>query len=189
MEKLGPESTALCHLLMGHIDQKRSENAHEGDLLRGHLDGQIHRMDLQTKETKTAQTQESEAVRTLIRRNQEYTDARLVALELCNGAQSSAGGGSAAASLAGGQSVCHASGNESTYRPFPNRSCDGFPLPCGRNTFYFGGFPSDSSGERIVISIKALIAKWKRSETLVLKTTAAGMHSGGRVEMTTTQAM
>ena len=54
MDKLGPESLALCQLLMGHIDQKGAHTEQKIDMLRGHLDSQIQRLDGKTDELKAA---------------------------------------------------------------------------------------------------------------------------------------
>ena len=121
MDKLSPESMALCQLLMGHIDQKGTQTEQKIDLLRGHLDSQIQRLDGKTDELKKAAAEDSKEIRTLIKRNQEFADARLAALELSKGAMST-GGGSTTASLGSGNSVCFAaSSQDDMYRPAPNR--------------------------------------------------------------------
>ena len=102
----------------------------------------------------------------------------------------STGGGSTTASLGSGNSVClAASSQDDMYRPTPNRSCDGFPLPRERRTFYVGGFPSDSDGERIIITIRAMIAHFGWSPETVSRVTASSMSSGGRIEMRHTKDM
>ena len=121
---------------MGHIDQKGARTEQKIDLLRGHLDSHIQRLNGKTDEFKAAAAEGSKEIRTLIKRNQEFVDARLAALKLAKGAMST-GGGSTTASLASGTSVCFAaSSQEDMYRPVPNRSCGGFPLPRERLSFY-----------------------------------------------------
>jgi hypothetical protein len=192
MERLGPESQALCQLLMGHISQKGAETTEKIDLLRGHLDSQIQRLDVKTDQLKTAAAEDSKEIRTLIKRNQEFSDARLAALEMAKGATGagSTGGGSTTASLGSGNSVClAASSQDDMYRPAPNRSCDGFPLPRERRTFYVGGFSFDSDGDRIKITIYAMIAAFGWLADTVAKVSASTMGSGGRIEMRSTKDM
>jgi hypothetical protein len=189
MDKLGPESMALRQLLMGPIDQKGAQTEQKIDMLRGHLDSQIQRLDGKTDELKAAAAEDSKEIRTLIKRNQEFADARLAALELSKGAMST-GGGSTTASLGSGNSVCFAaSSQDDMYRPAPNRSCDGFPLPRERRTFYVGGFASDSDGERIVVTIRAMIAAFGWGQDTVAKVSVSTMGSGGRIEMRSTKDM